>query len=86
MESLKTNDIDQVTEFVRSASAIVNRSYDEEIADDDDDDDSWRREIAHQAGMMGGIDAYNDTLYSMGCDDDSMGCDDGHCDGCQWCD
>lgn len=26
------------------------------------DDNEWRNEIAHQAGMMGGVDAYNDAM------------------------
>ena len=31
----------------------------------DADDDDWRREIAMEAGMLGGINAYNEA---MGCD------------------
>ena len=33
--------------------------------DEDDDDswqDEWRREMAMEAGMLGGCDAYNDTM------------------------
>ena len=33
--------------------------------EDDDDDswqDEWRREMAMEAGMLGGCDAYNDTM------------------------
>ena len=35
------------------------------IVSDDDDDDwvaEWRQEIAMEAGMMGGCDAYNDAM------------------------
>lgn len=49
-------DTDNVT-LIRAAS---------EVNDDDDDDDDWmedwRREIAMQAGMMGGCAAYNDAM------------------------
>ena len=31
----------------------------------DADDDDWRREMAMEAGMLGGINAYNEA---MGCD------------------
>lgn len=34
---------------------------------EDDDDDSWRQEIAMEAGMLHGVDAYNDAMgYSVG--------------------
>ena len=30
--------------------------------DEDDDDGSWQRELAMEAGMLGGIDAYNGAM------------------------
>ena len=35
-----------------------------EEGEDDDEDGAWRREIAMEAGMLHGVDAYNDA---MGC-------------------
>jgi len=32
------------------------------VPDQDISDDDWKREIAMQAGMMGGVEAYNDTM------------------------
>jgi len=34
----------------------------DDSADDDDWMEDWRREIAMEAGMMGGCDAYNETM------------------------
>ena len=45
-------DTDNVT-LIRSAS---------EVEDDDDWMEDWRREIAMEAGMMGGCAAYNDAM------------------------
>lgn len=33
-----------------------------DLRDDDCNDDDWRREIAMQAGMAGGCDAYNEVM------------------------
>ena len=34
----------------------------DDVADDDEWMEEWRREIAMEAGMMGGCDAYNETM------------------------
>ncbi len=35
---------------------------DAQTARDDDNDEEWKQEIAMQAGMMGGCDAYNEVM------------------------
>lgn len=61
----------------------MNRDEEEYSSEDEEssDDDAWRREIAHQAGMMGGMQAYNEV---MGVDtyDDCTSCGGR---GCHWC-
>tara|TARA_B100000085_G_scaffold282049_1_gene309828 strand:- start:1118 stop:1474 length:357 start_codon:yes stop_codon:yes gene_type:complete len=49
---------------------------------ENDEDDSWKREQAMEAGMLHGIDAYNDVMGFAIEEDDCSSCG-GY--GCHWC-
>ena len=38
------------------------RYYVDEYDEDEDDDDDWRQEMAMEAGMLHGINAYNEVM------------------------
>lgn len=57
--------------------------YDGEVyEDDDDDDDSWRREMAMEAGMLHGIDAYNEVMGHTVSEYRCFNCEDTGCHRC----
>jgi hypothetical protein len=53
-----------------------------EEEEESSEDDSWQRERAMQAGMMGGVQAYNEV---MGCDEQEFSCTSCGDRGCDRC-
>ena len=51
-----------IRDEVWDAAAEAAEAYDTADDEDDEDDDGWRREMAMEAGMGLGIDAYNDAM------------------------